>query len=127
LGACIVAGTAQRGGEPEIIDDDPGQSARSIFGPNLVPGTLLISLDSPPRIRILSRWSRVTGEMDNMCERQLTVQFVCDRLEERDAVIAALRPLVAEGWRVDALYCFGNRPQRYRMILGERKDVFEAA
>jgi hypothetical protein len=61
-----------------------------------------------------------------MCERQLTVQFVCDRLEERDAVIAALRPLVAEGWRVDALYSFGNRPQRYRMILGERKDVFEA-
>ena len=62
-----------------------------------------------------------------MCERQLTVQFVCDRLEERDAVIAALRPLVAEGWRVDALYSVGNRPQRYRMTLGERKDVFEAA
>jgi hypothetical protein len=41
-----------------------------------------------------------------MCERQLTVQFVCDRLEERDAVIAALRPLVAEGWRVDAFYSF---------------------
>jgi hypothetical protein len=48
-------------------------------------------------------------------------------IAQRDAVIAALRPLVAEGWRVDALYSFGNRPQRYRMILGERKDVFEAA
>ena len=64
-----------------------------------------------------------------MCGRQPTVQFVCDRLEERDAVIAALRPLVAEGWRVDAFlhYSLGDRPQRHRMILGDRKDVFEAA
>jgi len=63
-----------------------------------------------------------------MCERQLTVQFVCDRLEERDAVIAALRPLVAEGWRVDAFYSLGDRQQqKVHMILGERKDVFEAA
>jgi hypothetical protein len=62
-----------------------------------------------------------------MCGRQPTVQFVCDRLEERDAVIAALRQLVAEGWRVDAFYSLGDRPQRHRMILGDRKDVFEAA
>src|SRR6516225_2923132 len=62
-----------------------------------------------------------------MCERQLTVQFACDLLEERDAVIAALRPLVAEGWRVDAFYSVGAPAQRQHMILGERIDVFEAA
>ena len=62
-----------------------------------------------------------------MCERQLTVQFACDLLEERDAVIAALRPLVAEGWRVDAFYSVGAPAQRQHMILGERMDVFEAA
>jgi hypothetical protein len=62
-----------------------------------------------------------------MCERQLTVQFACDRMEERDAVITALRPLVAEGWRVDAFYSIGTQAPRQHMILGERMDVFEAA
>ena len=61
-----------------------------------------------------------------MCERQLTVQFACDHLEERDAVVNALRLLVAEGWRVDAFYSVGST-QRQHMILGERMDVFEAA
>jgi hypothetical protein len=62
-----------------------------------------------------------------MCERSLTVQFACDLTEERDAVITALRPLVAQGWRVDALYSIGPQAQRQHMILGERMDVFEAA
>jgi hypothetical protein len=38
------------------------------------------------------------------------------RLEERDAVIATLRPLVAKGWRVDALYSFGNRNPKWRAV-----------
>ena len=77
--------------------------------------------------RIVLSAERVVATRGAMCERQLTVQFVCDRLEERDAVIAALRPLVVQGWRVDALYSLGDQAQRHHMILGERMDVFEAA
>ena len=61
-----------------------------------------------------------------MCEHKLTVQFACDRLGGRDVVIDALRPLVSQGWRVDAFYNIAQE-QRQHMILGERMDVFEAA
>jgi hypothetical protein len=51
----------------------------------------------------------------------------CQRctLDERDAVIDALRPLVEQGWQIDLTYSCVHEPKLRHVTLGARVDVFD--
>jgi hypothetical protein len=49
----------------------------------------------------------------------------CCTLDERDAVIDALRPLVEQGWQIDLTYSFVHQPTPRHVTLGARVDVFD--
>jgi hypothetical protein len=46
-------------------------------------------------------------------------------LDERDAVIDALRPLVEQGWQIDLTYSCVHEPKLRHVTLGARVDVFD--
>lgn len=57
--------------------------------------------------------------------RVLHASCQCCSLDERDAVIDALRPLVEQGWQVDLTYSCVHEPTARRVTLGARVDVFD--
>jgi hypothetical protein len=57
--------------------------------------------------------------------RHLHASCECGTLDERDAVIDALRPLVEQGWQIDLTYSFAEQLTPRRVTLGARLDVFD--
>jgi hypothetical protein len=49
----------------------------------------------------------------------------CRTLDDRDAVMDALRPLVEQGWQIDFTYSFVHQPAPRHVTLGMRVDVFD--
>ena len=73
-----------------------------------------MSLRKNGRYKELEKLSRI---LHASCERRT--------LDERDAVIAALRPLVEQGWQIDLTYSFVHQLTPRRVTLGARIDVFD--
>jgi hypothetical protein len=61
---------------------------------------------------------------EKLC-RILHASCECRTLDERDAVIDALRPLVEQGWQIDLTYSFVHQLTPRRVTLGARVDVFD--
>ena len=57
--------------------------------------------------------------------RSLHASCECCSLDERDAIIDALRPLVEQGWQIDLTYSFDHQLTPRRVTLGARVDVFD--
>jgi hypothetical protein len=57
--------------------------------------------------------------------RVLHASCECSTLDERDAVIDALRPLVEQGWQIDLTYSLIQQPTTRHVTLGVRADVFD--
>ena len=57
--------------------------------------------------------------------RILHASCQCCTLDERDAVIHALRPLVEQGWQIDLMYSCVHEPTPRHVTLGARIDVFD--
>jgi hypothetical protein len=57
--------------------------------------------------------------------RVLHASCECLTLDERDAVIDALRSLVKQGWQIDLTYSFTHQPTPRHVTLGARVDVFD--
>jgi hypothetical protein len=57
--------------------------------------------------------------------RILHASCQCCSLDERDAVIDALRPLVEQGWQIDLTYSCVREPTLRHVTLGARVDVFD--
>ena len=55
--------------------------------------------------------------------RILHASCQCCTLDERDAVIHALRPLVEQGWQIDLTYSCVHEPTLRHVTLGARVDV----
>jgi hypothetical protein len=70
------------------------------------------------------RKNRQYKELEKL-SRILHASFVCCTLDERDAVIDALRPLVEQGWQIDLTYSFVHQLTPRRVTLGARVDVFD--
>src|ERR1700735_5260811 len=73
-----------------------------------------MSLRKNGRYKELEKLSRI---LHASCE--------CRTLDERDAVIDALRPLVEQGWQIDLTYSFVHQLTPRRVTLGARVDVFD--
>jgi hypothetical protein len=57
--------------------------------------------------------------------RYLHASCECCTLDERDAIIDALRRLVEQGWQIDLTYSFVDQLAPRRVTLGARVDVFD--
>jgi hypothetical protein len=57
--------------------------------------------------------------------RILHASCQCCTLDELDAVIHALRPLVEQGWQIDLTYSCVHEPTLRHVTLGARVDVFD--
>ena len=57
--------------------------------------------------------------------RYLHASCECCTLDERDAIIDALRRLVEQGWQIDLTYSFVDQLTPRRVTLGARVDVFD--
>jgi hypothetical protein len=64
-------------------------------------------------------------ERHQKLSRILHASCECCTLDERDAVIDALRPLVEQGWQIDLTYSFVHQLTPRRVTLGARVDVFD--
>ena len=64
-------------------------------------------------------------ERHQKLSRILHASFECRTLDERDAVIDALRPLVEQRWQIDLTYSFVHQLTPRRVTLGARVDVFD--
>jgi hypothetical protein len=64
-------------------------------------------------------------ERHQKLSRILHASCECCTLDERDAVIGALRPLVEQGWQIDLMYSFVHQLTPRRVTLGARVDVFD--
>jgi hypothetical protein len=64
-------------------------------------------------------------ERHQKLSRILHASCECCTLDERDAVIDALRHLVEQGWQIDLTYSFVHQLTPRHVTLGARVDVFD--